>query len=531
MTYKKTWLSYVLWALYTCVTGIMLADYAILFWKRYINSNSRMFMIGFTFIICAFAVGLYFLIKMTLSRIVEKLRANAHSALMLETFAVLSIFTMALLYRIYLYIQSEGIFETPFYPMAEVKEGKVVEPLVHGASHLYVQFLSFIFSFLGNKVMAAVWVQILIEMLTLLLAYFLVKKMLGRIPACMVMFILAVSTIYNSQVYMLTPEVFFFLLYLIGMFIAGSYVKAYCNNRLNIPMALIGAVFSGIIIGVLAYLDAISLTLLIILAGVITGVDTKENRRKLTPFLLFMLSAEACVLSIAGTLSLDAYISGDGIERVSRAWIGLYTKQLRVNDIIYQYDFFMIECLIQMIVAAFLIIAFWNRQKVQNSSPWICLMLFVAPAPLPGVAIFNYQVYYVFIWSVLAGIGLQQSLVVGHNEELRYSAAEQGDGKQSDTIKHGDEQQSDTLEHREEQTPCIAQPENCQPYHTAELKNNLQDKTLNTAAAPSKPRFIENPLPLPKKHEKREIDYKYDVTEEKMKFDIEVDDNDDFDKQ
>ena len=37
------------------------------------------------------------------------------------------------------------------------------------------------------------------------------------------------------------------------------------------------------------------------------------------------------------------------------------------------------------------------------------------------------------------------------------------------------------------------------------------------AAAPAKkPRFIENPLPLPKKHVKREMDYDYEV--EKMNF-------------
>ncbi len=46
---------------------------------------------------------------------------------------------------------------------------------------------------------------------------------------------------------------------------------------------------------------------------------------------------------------------------------------------------------------------------------------------------------------------------------------------------------------------------------------------------PEKTRFIENPLPLPKKHVKREMDYEYPVPEEDMKFDIEVDETDDFD--
>lgn len=42
-------------------------------------------------------------------------------------------------------------------------------------------------------------------------------------------------------------------------------------------------------------------------------------------------------------------------------------------------------------------------------------------------------------------------------------------------------------------------------------------------------KLIENPLPLPKKHEKREMDYQYQVAEDKMRFDVEVPDGDDFD--
>ena len=41
--------------------------------------------------------------------------------------------------------------------------------------------------------------------------------------------------------------------------------------------------------------------------------------------------------------------------------------------------------------------------------------------------------------------------------------------------------------------------------------------------------LIENPLPLPKKHVKKETEFEYPVQEDKMEFDIEVDDTDDFD--
>ncbi len=41
--------------------------------------------------------------------------------------------------------------------------------------------------------------------------------------------------------------------------------------------------------------------------------------------------------------------------------------------------------------------------------------------------------------------------------------------------------------------------------------------------------FIENPLPLPKKHVRKEMDYQYEVPQEKMNYDVAVDETDDFD--
>ena len=45
----------------------------------------------------------------------------------------------------------------------------------------------------------------------------------------------------------------------------------------------------------------------------------------------------------------------------------------------------------------------------------------------------------------------------------------------------------------------------------------------------TKPRYIENPLPLPKKHVKKEMDYQYLVEEKDMKYDVNVSETDDFD--
>lgn len=41
--------------------------------------------------------------------------------------------------------------------------------------------------------------------------------------------------------------------------------------------------------------------------------------------------------------------------------------------------------------------------------------------------------------------------------------------------------------------------------------------------------FIPNPLPVPKRHSRREMSYDYTISADKMHYDVEVPPNDDFD--
>lgn len=502
MAYKKTSFSIFLWIAYTCITGVILSDYANLLWRKQINIDNPMYMRGFVILFFVLSVFLFVLFRKVLSpHISGKIYEN--TKFVLETFAVIGIFVIGFIYRLFHCFQNaaNGIVETNFYKMAILREGSSVDNIVHGASYLYAQFLSLAFSFLGNKIMAAVWIQVFIQMLTIVLAYFIIRKMLGIIPACTVMLTLSISTVYTGEILTLTPETFYFLLYIIGLFIIGSYVKSYCRNLLSDSGKISGAVFCGIVVGILSYLDAVSLTLFIILFGLINGIhisdlyadDTydanrEQKRRKTVSALLFILTIAAFVFTMAGIFVLDSLSSGDSINIVYNAWIKLYTGQAWVDNSIYRDNYSLAGCIIQMVLAALTILTFWNDREEQSFTPWICLMITTAPMSLSGVSVLRYQVFYVFVWSILAGLGIQQSL-----------------GLKAITDRHKSSESE-----------------------AAETENVAED-IADSAAAAGKPRFIENPLPVPKKHEKKEMDYQYYVPERKMKYDIVVPDNDDFD--
>lgn len=504
MTYKKTWLSYVIWAIFTCITGVMLANYTILFWTKIIDPMVGLGTVVLVVGVFAVIVGLYLLLRKVIVPITQKFHANERITRFLEAFIVICGFAGGLLYRIYLYTQTsvESITETMYYHQAMVKSGAMVEPMTHGASYLYTLCLSFILSFLGNKVVAGVWLQIVLQMITLILVFCVVRRMVGRVAACVAMMMLAVSSVYVNQIFSLTPENLFFVLYLLGIFLVGSFVRFYTNNQFNVISAVLGALVSGVVIGCLMYFDAIAVSLVILLVGIFSGIRQMQQEERFYKIsfsiLLFVLSIAAFLLTLMGMFALDAAFCEEKIMTVAEAWFSLYQSYLPMGYILYQTEFSIIECFVQVLIAALLIMSFWNRGKEQNCTPWICFMLLLAPTPLAISGVLSYQVFSIFIWSILAGIGLQQCFV-------------------SDAVKVKTESE------------VKQDVESDEVVHEKIEQEKVRQEEVEQKETKPRPRFIENPLPLPKKHEKKEMDYQYAVTEDKMEFDIEIKENDDFD--
>ncbi len=472
MIYKKTWLSYFLWAVYTCLTGVMLANYAILFWQKKINATIHSGTAFFVLFVFGMTTGAYILIRNIFGKTGKKYCISSHTKFLWETFIVLCIFSAGLLYRISLYIQNRNAFaETIYYQMATVKPEEAGEQIIHGASYLYTICLSFVLSFLGNKMTAAVWMQIVIQMAAILLAFFTVRRLAGRIPACIAMLALAVSSVYAEQSLVMTPESLFFALYLAGLLIVGGCVKNVCQCRTGRWQAFWGTVLSGFIVGFLTYLDAIAVTLVIFLFSFLTGKKYRETA----------VSLIAGGLTFAGMLALNAYSDYTEIGKMAKAWFELYRTNASVDYLFYRTEFSVVECLVLVMLAFWLIMAFWNRRKTQNVTPWFLLLFLLAPTPLAATGVLSYQAWSVFLWGVVAGIGVQQSFVYEKDVPIKQEASVES------------------------------------------------EPVTEEEAQPEKPRFLDNPLPLPKKHEKRTMDYQYEVGKDMMKFDIEIAENDDFD--
>lgn len=494
MTYRKTWFSYILWILYAGLCVMMLASLFQWFMMYYMGKVVlvSVSIVGI-FLIFPLLLGIYALLRVVSRKVRTKYTIQAHTLTMLEAFVVAFCFVFGTLYRIQAavfsgldyYFLDWDCLETKYFEMAVVRAGEGIAPMTHGMGYLYVLCLSVIMSFLGNKIMSAIFLHLILQVLSLIVCYLVVRKSAGRLPACVTLVYLSFSGAYMSRIGVIDPECLYFLFYLLGMYLIVSVVRNYCRNYYVKSFAVWIFMILGIVLGILIYLDIRSVTLLFFLVGIFTGKkEEDEDLPTITVgqnILVFGVVEVFCVLAFFGSFLIDALGYGTEYMTELSAWGNYYLSEFW-GSVLACMDQFMLDFpfnILLIVTASFLVFGFRRSGKEQNFMLWILLCVCTAPTPMTGYGVLPYGTIALFVWCVLAGLGLQNCIM--------------GDSAQ-------------VVQAKIEEINAAAQVDEAE-----------------------KPRFIENPLPLPKKHVKREMDYEYPVAEEGMKFDIEVDEADDFD--
>lgn len=520
MTYRRTWFSCVPWFLYTALCVILIAVEGDI-WIQYLTGISAVRPRVLYVLLVIPAAILYWIIRSIAAWIRKKHVWKKHTAVILECVAFLLIMAGALLIRVISlnYTSSElagfrglniNIFpesSMEYYNMAVVTKDGFTAPMDYGISDLYVMILSIVLSFLGNREVSAVFLQVVLQIIGMVLLYAATRKAAGRLPACVAILYFACSKACISMLVYFGPEWLYFVLYMAGMLISVSFVKAYCANCIPKPLAVIGAVVIGAVIGGLTYLDLTAVSLLIVF---LTAAVGKKRRQEDAPVrnsaiisaIVIWMAFIACAAVWFGTMDAVSYVKGTNLysgvmDRLRACYNSSYFFTGR-NP--YYYDTYLIGVLI--VPACFLVFEYFRSGREQNYMPWILLCLIVAPTPLTLYGEHGFGVLSLYIWAVLAGLGLQNCIFGGRAKVMQAMI----EGINTAAKKAVESEQAVGV----------------QAAAGAQEEESMKNRTV-------KPTYIENPLPLPKKHEKREMDYQYDVEEKDMKYDVDVPLNDDFD--
>ena len=497
MSWKKNVISYVLWLVYTLFTGVVIIGLASDITGGTVN----------TAIVAAGILGAAAILVLLLHFFDLKL-----SSVLLEKQGIwnavqAAVAVVLLAVGIVLRVQAvPGAAEdSVYFQLAAVQPNQEVPQIVHGAVYLYVSILHTLFYFLGNKLLVAVWFQIVLQVLCGLFLYCVARRVSGPLAALVTLGIFMCSPVTIEKAVELSPELFFLLpVLLVAWGMTGSFEK-----NLNKTAAFL----LGILTGVLGYLDVSGFFLLLVLAAVVCSQKEagfgKGTGARAGAFLLGLLGA---AVGFLGCIVADASMSGKNSIRVLKAWGVLYRPE---NIVLYTtgeqtaitWEDWM------LIVLAMGIFSFWlNRRQDKRSVYTIGICLWLTAT---GFGIFTPE--------LIGNTGLYLLLLLWGTVSLEECRSLQ---KAAVVVETADAMEETAVPKRVAVSETVVVPEGT----TVSEKADVMEKTdAPEKKQPKKVQYIENPLPLPKKHIKRVMDYSLKEMPDEDDFDLDIGDEDDFD--
>lgn len=473
MRWKKNAFSYLSWVIYAVaveVGMVCLAD-AI--------CDAKGVKIYFGTIACVFYMVLAGIGVFLVHRALERRERPLATKNVVEAALTVMLLAAGLVLRIQAI--STATESAAYYELASVTSGQEIPQIVHGAVYFYVQLLHGIFYFLGNKFIVAIWTQILLQFVAVLFLYFAVRRMAGSIAAVVMLAFCMLPSYMVGGAVDLSPEMLYLVLWCGILFWISME-----NNR---DWKLWEFVPIGVIIAVAGYLDIAGFFLLGFAVAVIFACSSETATRKR------LLAALVCLagagVGLVGSVAVDALASGKQFGNVMQAWLKLYQPlSFELPLSMEASESGVVGYLVLLCVLSLGIYAFWRNRKTDALKAWILVAVIMALAACFRILTVEMPVnrYLYLLLSILAGVAIEECVV-----PCRVNGAEKREF--AEIIK-------------------LDEP-------SAEL--------LTEEKEAEKPRFIENPLPLPKKHQKRTLSYRVEVGEGKDDFDISVEEDDDFD--
>lgn len=498
MNLKKNGYSCFIWLLYTVAVSFGLFC-VVAFWGNTLGFSLPV-LIAATVLILALACGIVYLLYRFTNPFGDFARKNRPLAISLEIVFVLGITVAGILCAVWMPKDNKG---AEYFELACVKEGSGVPKLLHGATYLYLQFLHVICRFLGNEFIYCVWAQMILYLITAVVIYAAVRRMFGVLPGLVTISFLMFSTHLTAESRKLSPNILFLLLFFMTLHMIIT-----CMKNESYPIALY--IISGIAVGVITYLDVTGIILLLFFA-------TSSKFSYLKRGLLCVSGIVSAVAGFMGCILLDALTSGKGFLNILQAWYRLFAPAKWSLPVSVSAGDAGLEIILLFAGLVIGIFSFFVLQKKEKYGIFFLPMTAVVVAQ--GFGILSKEMdgsLFIYLFTViLCGVGL------GNIYETRIK--EEQDEYVPILPEIHDLDKEEIKEDVSEEVAEAVQEE-VQAEVTEDTMEVVAESVQEEAPVEELPvedpviQYIENPLPLPKKHVPKMLDY-----------DIEVADDDDYD--
>ncbi len=411
MKLTKTWLSYIIWGIFSIIffTNIGIAAIEI-----GIQNESTDFLMPIIILyggtiagILAF-VGVYKLIE---KFILPKMKSDEETPVLKgagEWLAFAMVIFVAIAVRAIAIISAGGQLAgaTEFYEYAIGATDATVFTVHNNATYVYCGFLGFLLSFLGHFPAAAMSVQAGIQIITIIATYFAVKKALGRVPAWIAIILMAFLPGSFFAVRMCTPDSFLTMLFALYMLALVYLGQANREQKIRIGAHSIFYVLIGVFAAILTYLDWTGLLAFVI--GIVALIQYKNEDAWLKiqkPFLQVLWFSIAFVLA---TALLLWFLPTGGMESGPAAVLGYVSALLPgggLNLMILSPHKGQWDTLALFIFAGLWFVGFL-RNKQDKAFPYAFIIVFLTIASFVGIGAYDYDWMASYLWIMLATIGI-----------------------------------------------------------------------------------------------------------------------------
>ncbi len=367
--------------------------------------------------------------------------------------------------------------DAAYYELAKVAEGQVIPPVVHGATYIYLQLLHVIYVIFGNIFLAGIWLQIALQIIASIFIYAAVRKQTGAVAALVAFGFVMAEPLMVREALTLSPRML-----LLAVFAISAY---FCVRCISGQKKLTKCALCGVLISCVCYLDIIGFSLLFMTAAGLLLKNVEEERPVSGRLFCSLCCVSGCAAGFVLLVLIDSLASSKGVLSIMGAWWSLFVPSeftMPVRADVMQDG---VGILLLLSVMSFGIFSYWCNRRKEGFSIWILAGLMLVLMQCFGMTtaeVGGYPYLYVLA-AILAGVGVT-GLFTKDMEAFMYERLE------------------------------------------TELEAMSRDVIEE---APSKVQLIENPLPLPKKHVKKVLDFDMEPGEGQEDFDVQVDANDDYD--
>lgn len=399
-----------------------------------------------------------------------------------------------------IYCMNSIAMDSVYFDLAKVSAGQSVPTLVHGAEHIYLQLLHLIYVVFGNIFVAGIWLQIVLQIFAGVFLYFAVRKMAGAFVSVIMLLFYSLSPLMIEEALTLSPHMLFLLVFALALFFCA---KCICGSK-----KIAGCIITGMLGAVVCYLDICGVLLLLF---AITGILGTRNQTEL-PTKKCFISAFWYIVGFGSSffivIAVDALASGKSVNSILNAWWSLFIPTGFSLSGLDAVSLKSAEALLLVMLMVFGCFSFWTKQKKEGLSIWTLVFLGTLTLQTFGMttdAMDGGMLLYITA-SILAGVGICRAI---SRNKISVGSVWENDRLEAQL----EARSRDVRQESEKSTECSKKAE----------------EFIEEQSERPKVQFIENPLPLPKKHVKKVMDFDYPVEDDMKDFDIDVAENDDFD--